>query len=67
MWCCLSSSGALLYKAVAERTFPFPGHIYPTVFCDGYAELGIAVHDGNADLDLGNLSVEVPRHEELPQ
>jgi hypothetical protein len=22
----------------------------------------MAVHDGNADLDLGDLSVEVPRH-----
>jgi len=36
-------------------------------FSDGYAERGEAVQDGNADLELGNLTVEVPRHEALTQ
>jgi hypothetical protein len=47
--------------------FPFSQTDLSHSFCDGYAELGIADHDGNADLDLGDLSVEVPRHEALPQ
>ncbi len=32
-------------------------------FSDRYAKRGIAVKDGNADLDLSDLPVEVPRHE----
>jgi hypothetical protein len=35
--------------------------------CDGYAERGVAVQDGDADLELGDLSVEVPCHEPLAQ
>ncbi len=35
--------------------------------CDRYAKRGVAVHDGDADLDLRDLSVKVPRHEALPQ
>ena len=34
---------------------------------DGYAERGIAVQDGDADLEFGDLTVEVPRHEPLAQ
>ena len=34
---------------------------------DGYAERGVAVQDGDADLEFGNLAVEVPRHEPLTQ
>lgn len=36
-------------------------------FSDGYAERGEAVQDGHTDLELGNLTVEVPRHEALAQ
>ena len=36
-------------------------------FSDGYAERGEAVQDGHTDLELGNLAVEVPRHEALTQ
>lgn len=36
-------------------------------FRDGYAERGVAVQDGDADLDLCDLSVEVPRPEALAQ
>lgn len=34
-------------------------------FNDGYAERGETVQDGQTDLELGNLAVEVPRHEAL--
>ena len=33
--------------------------------CDRYANSGVAVEGGDADLDLGNLPFEVPRHERL--
>ena len=36
-------------------------------FCDRYAKRGVAVHDGDADFDLCDLSIKVPRHEALPQ
>jgi len=36
-------------------------------FSDGYGEGGKAVQDGNADLELGNLTAEVPRHEAVPR
>jgi len=32
-----------------------------------YAERGVAIEDGHADLEFGDLAVEVPRHEALPQ
>ncbi len=35
--------------------------------CDGYAERSISVQDGDTNLDLGDLTVEVPRHEALPE
>ena len=34
-------------------------------FCDRYADRGVAVRDGDADVEFGNLTVEVPRHEPL--
>jgi hypothetical protein len=36
-------------------------------FRDRSAERGVAVQDGDADLEFGNLTVEVPRHEPLAQ
>ena len=47
--------------------FPFPQTHLTHGLRDGYAECGISVHDGNADLDLGDVAVEVPRHEALSQ
>lgn len=35
--------------------------------CDGYAERGVAVQNGYADLDLGDLAIKVSRHEALAQ
>ena len=35
--------------------------------CDGYAERSISVQDRDTDLDLFDLTVEVPRHEALPE
>ena len=35
--------------------------------CHGYAERGEAVEHGNADLELGDLTIEVPGHEALAQ
>lgn len=34
---------------------------------DGYAERGVTVHDSDTDLDVRNLTVEIPRHEALAQ
>jgi hypothetical protein len=45
---------------------PFPQKQLLHSFSYGCAERGIAVHDGNTDLDLGDLSVEVPCYEALP-
>lgn len=47
--------------------FPFPRTDSRHSFGDGYAKCGVAVHDGDADLDLCDLSVEATRNEALPQ
>jgi len=39
----------------------------PHGFCDSDAKGCVAVHDGDADLDFRDLSVEAPRREALPQ
>ena len=36
-------------------------------FSDGYAKRGDAVQDGDTDLELGHLTIEVPRHEAMTQ
>ena len=48
------------------RGAPFPGRTYPTASYR-YAERGEAVEHGNADLELGDLTIEVPGHEALAQ
>ena len=45
--------------------FPFPRTDLFHGLCDRYAERGVAVQDGDPDLELRNLTVEVPRHEPL--
>lgn len=47
--------------------FPFPRTELFYGLCDGYAERGVAIENGNSDLDLCNLTVEVPHHEALAQ
>ena len=47
--------------------FPFPRTDLSHGFRDRYAERGVAVQDGDADLELGDLTVEVPSHEPLAQ
>ena len=47
--------------------FPFPRTELSHSFRDGYAERGVSVQYGDADLELGDLTVEVPRHKALPQ
>ena len=56
----------MLHKSGDGLARPFPADLFYDL-CDGYAEGGVAVHDCNADLDFGNLAVEVPRHEPLAQ
>lgn len=45
--------------------FPFPRTNLLHGLCDRDAECGEAVRHGDTDLKLGDLSVEVPRHEAL--
>ena len=47
--------------------FPFPPTGLSCELCDRDAECGEAVQDGDTDLELRNLTVEVPRHEALVQ
>ena len=46
--------------------FPIPQKDLSYSLSLGYAKNGVAFEDGDADLDLRNLSVEIPRHERLP-
>ena len=56
-----------MHKSAERRGPPCPPTELSHSFRDGYAERGVAVRDGDADLDLCDLSVEVPRHEPLAQ
>ena len=47
--------------------FPFPRTDSSYGFSDGNSKRGEAVQDGHTNLELGNLTVEVPRHEALTQ
>ena len=47
--------------------FPFPRTDLSHGLCDRNAERGVAIQNGDTDLKLRDLSVEVPRHEALPQ
>ena len=45
---------------------PFsPGGTYPTASVTGMPKRGVAVKNGDADLEFSNLAVEVPSHEAL--
>ncbi len=51
---------ALLQKSAADR-LPFPRTDLSRDLCDGDAERGEAIEHGDPDLELRNLTVEVPR------
>ena len=63
------AQGAVTHVAQIGRwpRFPFPRTELSHSFRDGYAERGVSVQYGDADLELGDLTVEVPRHKALPQ
>lgn len=46
--------------------FPSPGRIYPTGLVPRYAKSSVPFEDGDTDLDLCDLRVEVSCHEALP-
>ena len=46
---------------------PFPRTDLACDLSNRYAKSGVAVENGNADLNFRDLPVEVPRHEALPQ
>lgn len=47
--------------------FSFTQPDLPYGLCDRYAKSGVAVEDGDADLDFRDLPLEIPRHERLAQ
>src|SRR5690606_29238412 len=59
-------AGSVAQTGLRPR-FPFPRTDLSHSFRDGYSERGVAVQDGDADLEFGDLSVEVPCHEPLAQ
>ena len=61
--------GAVIHVAqiACLPRFPFPRTDLSHGLCDRDAERGVAVQNGDTDLKLRDLSVEVPRHEALPQ
>jgi len=50
----------MLHKSGDRLTSPLPGQSLSHGFREGYAERGKAVQDGYADLELGDVTVEVP-------
>ena len=47
--------------------FPFPRTHLSCGLCDRYTEGGVTVEHGGADLEFGDLTIEVACHEALPQ
>lgn len=47
--------------------FPYPRTDSSYGFSEGYSERGEAVQDGDTDLELGDLTVEVPSGQTLAQ
>ena len=58
---------ALLHKSADGRCSPFLRTNLSHGLCDRDAERGVAVENGDANLELGDLSIEVPCHEALPK
>lgn len=59
---CLSDylSGTLLHKSSADQRFPFPRTDPSHRFSDRDAECGVAVQDGDVDLEFRNVAVVPP-------
>lgn len=60
------SIAALLHKS-ADGAAPFSRTDSSHGLCDRDAKRGVTVQNGGTDLKLGDLSVEAPCHEALPQ
>ena len=58
---------ALLHEGSVRPDFPFPRVRSGDWLCDGEAERGEAIQDGDADLEFGGLAVEISGHEPLTQ
>ena len=56
-----------IHKSVDWQASPFPQTDLSHGLCDRDAERGVAVQNGDTDLELGDLTVEVPSHEPLAQ
>ena len=63
----LLREGGLCCTNRLKSEVPLPRTDLSHSFRDGYAERGVAVQDGDADLEFGNLTVEVQCHEPLAQ
>ena len=48
-----------MHKSSEDWSFPFPRQSYLKGFGVGYAERGVAVEDGDANIDSGDLAVEI--------
>ena len=56
-----------MHKSCDGRSCPFPRQPHPTAFCDWGAERGEAIEHGDTDLEHGDLTVEIPGGQALPQ
>ncbi len=56
-----------MHKSPEGQSFPFPRTDLSQGFCDGDAECREAVRNGNAEVKLGDLTVELARGEALAQ
>ena len=64
VWC---TESALLHKSGPERSSPFPRTDLSYGHSDRNAARGVAVQYGATDLKLGDLTVEVARHQGLAE
>ena len=60
-------TGALLHNSTEGRMSPCIWTDLSHGFSDGRAERGKAVQDGDTDLELGDLTIKVPRGQTLTQ
>ena len=64
----LAPTGASIHAQIRCRPkFPFSWTDLSHGFSDGYAERSEAVQDGDTDLELGDLTVEIPSCQSLAQ
>ena len=58
---------ALLHKSGPDRRAPFPNTDLSWGLSDRYIKRGVAVQDSDADLQFGDLAIEVARREGLAE